>query len=76
MDSFNPKSLDEGREIISKMEDLVNSLKKSNEERSNIRENLFFLKGIKELLSENDDDLLAALEEFENNIKANKANKI
>ena len=75
LDSFNPKSLDEGREIISKMEDLVNSLKKSNEERSNIRENLFFLKGIKELLSENDDDLLAALEEFENNIKANKANK-
>ena len=75
LDSFNPKSLDEGREIISKMEDLVNSLKKSNEEKSNIRENLFFLKGIKELLSENDDDLLAALEEFENNIKANKANK-
>ena len=75
LDSFNPKSLDEGLEIISKMEDLVNSLKKSNEERSNIRENLFFLKGIKELLSENDDDLLAALEEFENNIKANKANK-
>ena len=75
LDSFNPKSLDEGREIISKMEDLVNSLEKSNEEKSNIRENLFFLKGIKELLSENDDDLLAALEEFENNIKANKANK-
>lgn len=75
LDSFNPKSLDEGREIISKMEDLVKSLEKSNEEKNNIRENLFFLKGIKELLSENDDDLLAALEEFENNIKANKANK-
>lgn len=75
LDSFNPKSLDKGLEIISKMEDLVNSLEKSNEEKSNIRENLFFLKGIKELLSENDDDLLAALEEFENNIKANKANK-
>ena len=75
LDSFNPKSLDEGREIISKMEGLVKSLEKSNEEKNNIRENLFFLKGIKELLSENDDDLLAALEEFENNIKANKANK-
>lgn len=72
LDSFNPKSLDEGREIISKMEGLVKSLEKSNEEKNNIRENLFFLKGIKELLSENDDDLLAALEEFENNIKANK----
>lgn len=75
LDSFNPKSLEEGREIISKMEDLVDSLEKSNEEKSNIRENLSSLKGIKELLSENDDDLLDALEEFENNIKANKVNR-
>lgn len=33
LDSFNPKSLDEGREIISKMEGLVKSLEKSKKKK-------------------------------------------